>query len=66
MIIESGPDFHYSQLGSLLGGHSVKDSLRLAGGLIGLLCFGKSRIETLDLGHNSSKGKYILIYFAKS
>ena len=24
MIIESGPDFHYSQLGSLLGGHSVK------------------------------------------
>ena len=24
MIIESGPDFRYSQLGSLLGGHSVK------------------------------------------
>ena len=25
MIIESGPDFRYSQLGSLLGGHSVKE-----------------------------------------
>ena len=24
MIIESGPDFRYSQLGSLLGGYSVK------------------------------------------